>query len=98
MTVEWLPALVAAATVTACGWFQFDGVKVSAWPSDTVVPAVTGALLSPSLAASPARRGAADSLMLEPGPQAHLTALADRPTVRESSRKAPSHPGRLPSD
>jgi len=27
--VEWLPALVcAAATVTGCGWFQFDGVKV----------------------------------------------------------------------
>src|SRR5512146_512354 len=29
--------------------------------------AVTGALLSPSLAASPAKRGAADSLTLEPG-------------------------------
>ena len=37
--VEWLPALVcAAATVTGCGWFQFDGVKVSAWPLDTLVP------------------------------------------------------------
>ena len=37
--VEWLPALVcAAATVTCCGSFQFAGVKVSAWPLDTLVP------------------------------------------------------------
>ena len=37
--VEWLPALAcAAATVTCCGWFQFDGVKVSVWPLDTVDP------------------------------------------------------------
>src|SRR5580698_2202970 len=37
--VEWLPALAGVeATVTFCGRFQFDGVKVSVWPLDTLVP------------------------------------------------------------
>src|SRR5580658_544136 len=37
--VEWLPVLVCpSATVACCGLFQSEGVKVSAWPSDTVVP------------------------------------------------------------
>ena len=37
--VEWLPVLAcAAATVTCCGRFQSEGVKVSVWPLDTLVP------------------------------------------------------------
>ena len=37
--VEWLPSfalLFGAATVTCCGRFQSDGVKVSVWPLDTL--------------------------------------------------------------